>query len=70
MNLASRNDVAPGGAFTFQFLVIMLFSKKKLIAAPDTSGFPLPVDQVTSGNPDLELDLQDSLTDGRSIRFF
>jgi hypothetical protein len=69
MKMASRVDVATGGAGAFQILVIMLFSQKNLIIAPDTMGFPLPVDQYKGGGHETELDLKDFLVDGSSILF-
>jgi SapC len=69
MKMASRVDVATGGAVAFQVLVIMLFSQKNLIIAPDTIGFPLAVDQFKGAGHEAELDLKDFLVDGSSIIF-
>jgi hypothetical protein len=69
MKMASRVDVATGGAVAFQILVIILFSQKNLIIAPDLMGFPLPVAQYNGGGHETELDLKDFLVDGPSIIF-
>jgi SapC len=69
MKMASRVDVATGGAVAFQILVIMLFSQKNLIISPDTMGFPLPVEHYKDGGHETELDLKDFLVDGSSIQF-